>query len=280
MPICYLALDRLNLQVPMKGTGTLDASTNSWKLGGTQRVARYLIGHGLFLQEFVRQIEEPSRVVEFTDSDHAGCLRTRKSASSTKLFYVSHMLHSTSTKEGVIALSSEESELYTLVKGTSAGLVSMLKDLGVNISKTPKLIKQKCELARPLDEAKQYNEEPGEFGTLPLQHCGCKSSHKTAESKSRKSLEPRAWQISEPDILTEDQFEEHWKSVTVTFVKEGLESRCGQKCDKSRDHVLKFSLSVMQVNLTRSQKRKSSLNSIDDESSDAVNLKQLRDQMV
>ena len=139
MPICYFALDRLNLQVPMKGLARWMQAPTVGNLEALKRVARYLIGHGLFLQEFVRQIEEPSRVVEFTDSDHAGCLRTRKSASSTKLFYVSHMLHSTSTKEGVIALSSEESELYTLVKGTSAGLVSMLKDLGVNISKNTKI---------------------------------------------------------------------------------------------------------------------------------------------
>ena len=30
--------------------------------------------------------------------------------------------------------------------------------------------------------------------------------------------------------------------VTFALVKEGLESRCGQKCKKSRDPVLKFSL--------------------------------------
>ena len=47
------------------------------------------------------------------------------------------MLRSTSTAQGVIALSSGESEFYALVKVTSAGLgaVTMLKDLGVDISK-------------------------------------------------------------------------------------------------------------------------------------------------
>ena len=38
------------------------------------------------------------------------------------LFYGSHMLLSTSTTQGVIALSSGESEFYALVKATSAGL--------------------------------------------------------------------------------------------------------------------------------------------------------------
>ena len=54
----------------------------NWRAGckhrqlDTWRVARYLIGHGRLLQEFVRQIEESSHVVVFTDSDHAGCLKT------------------------------------------------------------------------------------------------------------------------------------------------------------------------------------------------------------
>ena len=49
-----------------------------------KRVARHLIGHGRLVPEFVRQIEEPSHVVVFTDSDHAGGLTTRKSTSSFK----------------------------------------------------------------------------------------------------------------------------------------------------------------------------------------------------
>ena len=39
---------------------------------------------------------------------------------------------------------------------------------------------------------------------------------KTAQSKSGKSLESRTRQISEPNNLTEDQFDEHWRDVTVS----------------------------------------------------------------
>ena len=108
-----------------------------------KRVARYLIGRGRLVHEFVRQIEEPPHVVVFTDSDHAGCLQTRRGKSSSKLFYGSHLLRSTSTTQGVIDLSSGESEFHALVKGTSAGLgaVSMLKDLGVDISENTKIDK-------------------------------------------------------------------------------------------------------------------------------------------
>ena len=85
---------------------------------------------------------------------------------------------------------------------------------------------------------------------------------------------------TELGTLKADQFEERWRGVTVTFVKDGQESRCVQKCKKSRDPILKFSLSMMQTKLTRSQNRTWSPDSIDGESSDAVKPEQLRDQVV
>ena len=36
--------------------------------------------------------------------------------------------------------------------------------------------------------------------------------------------------------LTDDHFDEHWRDVIVTFVTEGLESRCEQK--RSRNHEI------------------------------------------
>ena len=47
-----------------------------------------------------------------------------------------------------MALSSGKSEFYAVVKGTSAGLgaVSMLKDLGVDISKNTKIDKTVLEV--------------------------------------------------------------------------------------------------------------------------------------
>ena len=230
-------------------------------LEALKRVARCLIGHGL-TQEFATNRGTVS------DSDHASCLRTHKSTSSSKV-------RSTSATQGVIALSARGSEFDALVKGTSPGLgaVLTLKDLGVDISKNTKIDKAVLEVRIDASAGRDIAERP-------LQPCGYKSSQKTSKSKSRISLEPRTRQISEPNILTKDQFEGHWKCVIVSFVKEGLESRCGQKCKKSRDPILKFSLSMMHAKLTRSQTRKWSQESFDDESSDAVKLKQLRDKMV
>ena len=103
--------------------------------------------------------------------------------------------------QGVITFSSGKSEFYAQVKGTSAGLgaVSMLKDLGVGISKNTQIEDQclKCELMRPQEETLQYGEELGEFCTLPLQHCGYKSSHRVA-SRSARNHEPH------PGVVTFD----------------------------------------------------------------------------
>ena len=149
MRLRYLVLDRPDLQFPSKELTRWMQAPTVGHLEALKRVARYLIGHERLVQEFVRQIEELSHVVVFTDSDHAGCLKTRKNTSSSKLFYGSHMLRSTSTTQGVVALSSAESELYALVKGRSAGVgaVSMLKDLGVNISKNTKSDKAVVEVS-------------------------------------------------------------------------------------------------------------------------------------
>ena len=137
MRLFYLALDRPDLRFPSKELARWMHAPTVGNLEAPKRVARYLIGHRRLVQQFGRQVEELSHVVVFTDSDHAGCLKTRESTSSSKLFYGSHMLRSTSITQGVIALSSGQSEFDALVKGTSAGLgaVSMLKDLGAENSK-------------------------------------------------------------------------------------------------------------------------------------------------
>ena len=70
------------------------------------------------------------------------------------------------------------------------------------------------------------------------------------------------------DKITKIRFEEHWKSVIVTFVKAAPVSRCEQKCKTSRDNFMKFSFLMLQLNLTRSQNCTWILVKGDSESSD------------
>ena len=67
------------------------------------------------------------------DSDHAGCLLTGRYSTGLAAFRGSHCLRTASTTQSVVALSSGESELYSLCKGTAAalGLRPMAHDLGM-----------------------------------------------------------------------------------------------------------------------------------------------------
>ena len=69
----------------------------------------------------------------YSDSDHAGCVRTRRSTSCTMAMLGKHCLRATSTTQNTIAQSSAESEFYAAVKSTSIGLgfVSLCEDLGM-----------------------------------------------------------------------------------------------------------------------------------------------------
>ena len=96
-----------------------------------KRACRHLLGHGRVAQRFKWQ-ELPGYLEVFSDSDHAGCLRTRKSISSSMAFLGAHMLRHTSTTQGVVALSSGESEFYASVKAAQIGLglISLLTPHG------------------------------------------------------------------------------------------------------------------------------------------------------
>ena len=73
----------------------------------------------------------------YSDSDHAGCLKTRKSTSCTIAMLGKHTLRTTSTTQKVIAMSSAESEFYAAVKSASIGLgfVALCEDLGWKLPK-------------------------------------------------------------------------------------------------------------------------------------------------
>ena len=56
------------------------------------------------------------------DSDHAGCIRTRRSTSGLAAFHGRHLIKAASTTQTVIAMSSGESEFYAIVRGVATAL--------------------------------------------------------------------------------------------------------------------------------------------------------------
>ena len=107
-----------------------------WDWQQLKRSVRYLKGAGRLVQQFHQQ--EPTRLTVFSDSDFAGCVRTRKSTSCCIVFWGKHMLRSTSTTQAVISLSSGEAEFYSAVKAASIGLgvVALMRDMGISHSKS------------------------------------------------------------------------------------------------------------------------------------------------
>ena len=76
---------------------------------------------------------DAAEIQVYTDTDWAGCLKTRNSTSGGCKLLGSHLLKSWSSTQQTVALSSGEAEYYGVVKGASIGLgtVAMLKDVGV-----------------------------------------------------------------------------------------------------------------------------------------------------
>jgi hypothetical protein len=71
----------------------------------------------------------------FTDTDWAGCPRTRKSTSGGCVILGSHTVKSWSSTQSSIALSSGEAEFNGVVRGAGVGLgyQSLLRDLGIDV---------------------------------------------------------------------------------------------------------------------------------------------------
>ena len=69
----------------------------------------------------------------WSDADHAGCVKTRKSVSGGVLMAGGCCIKTYSKGQGVVSLSSGESEYYALVSGASnlLGEVSTAKDWGL-----------------------------------------------------------------------------------------------------------------------------------------------------
>ena len=99
------------------------------------RMGRYLKGHKEVVHRFKYQ-KSVQEVQVWTDSDHAGCHRTRKSTSGGVIMLGHHMIKSWSTTQTVIALSLGEAEYYSMVKGGSVGLgvQAMLTEIGVPLN--------------------------------------------------------------------------------------------------------------------------------------------------
>ena len=75
--------------------------------------------------------DEGHAITLYTDSDWAGCRRTRKSTSGGVIMIGRHCIKSWSSTQGPLALSSAETEYYSMVEG--ALRVKNLQTIGAEI---------------------------------------------------------------------------------------------------------------------------------------------------
>ena len=92
-------------------------TTADWE--SLKRLGRYLIDKTRSIVGFPYQ-GEPDALEVYVDTDHAGCLETRKSTSGGVVMHGCHGIKTWSATQQVIALSSGEAEYYGMVKRSIA----------------------------------------------------------------------------------------------------------------------------------------------------------------
>ena len=134
MRMAYLASDRPELPFCSKELARSMQQPTQWDMKQLRRGVQFLSGARRLVQKFVAQ-HVPTRVTGYSDTDHAGCIKTRKSTSSSMMFLGKHMVKSSASTQAVQALSSGESEFYGAVKtaSTGIGMIHLLKDMGVDM---------------------------------------------------------------------------------------------------------------------------------------------------
>ena len=127
----YLAFDRPDLQYATKEVCREMSKPTTGSLRRLTRIAQYLRGKPRLVWEYAMQM--PCDVLDiFTDSNWAGCHRTRKSTSGGVVMLGEHCIKSWSKTQSVVAKSSAEAELYAVVRGATEGLgmLALMADLG------------------------------------------------------------------------------------------------------------------------------------------------------
>ena len=128
----YMAQDRADIGFAVKELCRHMANPRKSDFDKLKRLGRYLINKSRVVAYFAYQ-EQPEALDVYVDTDHGGCLATRKSTSGGIVMLGTHCLQAWSVNQQVIALSSGEAEYYGMVKGASnaLGLHGMLSDINV-----------------------------------------------------------------------------------------------------------------------------------------------------
>ena len=129
----YLAADRIDVQFACKEVCRSMARPTQHAWEALKRVCRYLNRVPRLVYEFKQQ--SVTHVDVYTDTDWAGCPRTRKSTSGGCVMFGQHAVKHWSSTQASISLSSGEAEFAGVIRGAGQGLgyQALLHDLGVDV---------------------------------------------------------------------------------------------------------------------------------------------------
>jgi len=129
--INYMSLDRPDLGFAAKEISRGMAKPVEGDLIRLKRILRYLKGKPRMGIYYAWQ-EPIDKLTVFTDSDWAGCARTRRSTSGGLILLGGHLLTHWSSTQATVALSSGEAELNGVIKACSEalGMMNLYADVG------------------------------------------------------------------------------------------------------------------------------------------------------
>ena len=109
----YLCQDRSDIQFAVKELcrGMSEPTHGNWL--ALKRLGRYLIGRTRVTIKFNYQKEVRNATI-WTDTDFAGCKRTRKSTSGGMAMLGSHLVKSWCSTQSIVSLSSGEADATAL----------------------------------------------------------------------------------------------------------------------------------------------------------------------
>ena len=141
----YLAQDSPGIMFSTKEVCSGMARPTRGDFRRLKKVAKFLMGRVAEVWRLCWQ-DEGQSVCVYTDSDWAGCRKTRKSSSGGLLMLGSHCIKAWCSTQGALALSSAEAEYYSLVEGVlrARGLQNIGKEIGMD--GTPESVKLKVQI--------------------------------------------------------------------------------------------------------------------------------------
>ena len=130
----YMTLDRADMSFASKESSRGMAKPTKGDVLRLKRTPRYLCGAKRVTNKLEWQGVQ-SKLRTFSDSDWAGCVKSRRSTSGGAISHGEHLLTHWSSTQTTVALSSAEAELNALVKAISEslGIKNMMSHAGVSL---------------------------------------------------------------------------------------------------------------------------------------------------